>query len=89
MNIINSILVIIGVILAFIFHKSIYPSKVNKENDKVLDEVKDLQTKVDFNNQAIQSEEEKRIQLEKESKDEKANPTTLNSDSDFFNSRER
>lgn len=85
MSLISGIFLFIGAILAFIFHKT-STTKVNTDNSNTLQEVKDLQQKVDTNNVDIQNEESKRLQLEKDAEIEKAKVAqdSINSDAQFY-----
>lgn len=87
MSLINVLLVLIGAVLAFVFHRSTSPSGINSQNKKTLDDVNTLQTKVDQNNVSIQQEEQKIQNTDKEVADEKAKVVTPGDVADFFNER--
>lgn len=84
MSVINIILIACAGIGGFLFHLFTKPKSVN--NQQVIDDVNTLQNKVNSNNTAIQNQQQQVINNDKKAENEKTNPSTLQSDSDFFNS---
>lgn len=80
----------VGVLLgAFFFERSKAKSaEALNENIETKEEVQKLQAIKDVNNASIQSEEQKREDIAKQSSDEKSKPTSSTELLDFLNRKE-
>jgi hypothetical protein len=85
MSFINVALIAIAGVLALIFHNS--TKVVDKSNDETIAQTKDLQIKIDANNDSLGREQIIVTEIQKKAQDEKAQQVTIDDDAKFFNDR--